>query len=76
MSYKLSLAVDFIHQQNLLINWAKAYEEGEPMVSDKLYDMSVKMLIGHIGNNPEEWKEQIMPEFEDGSWQYTGSFYR
>ena len=46
------------------------------MVNDKLYDMSVKMLIGHIGNSPKEWQEQIMPEFEDGSWKYTGSFYR
>jgi NAD-dependent DNA ligase len=62
----------------LLKKWAKAYEEGTPLVPDKIYDMTVREMIRYEGNYPEIWAKgvDVHPEFKDGSWKYTGTFYR
>lgn len=61
----------------LLIEWAKAYEEGEPIESDSVYDAQVRKLIRDEKEFPRDWEgaERNYPEFKDGSWKYTGSFY-
>lgn len=60
-----------------LITWAKAYEEGDPMESDSAYDAQVRYLTTLKDTHQLAWKEALeaFPEFKDGSWAYTGSFY-
>lgn len=66
----------YLKEQMLrLVYFARAYEEGEPEVTDHEYDLLTKYLIRLEEEMPEIWKEALIPEFEDGSWKYTGSFY-
>lgn len=63
------------HQQDRLITFARAYEEGEPIVSDAIYDGLIRMLQNTKAMFEEEWDEIDREEFRDGSWQFTGLFY-
>lgn len=59
----------FTHYQ-----WAKAYEEFEPIVSDEYYDMHTRYLQREKSMFPEIWEEVSLTCFRDGSWEYTGLF--
>lgn len=72
----LSPATDIVNSQATLIEWAKAYEEGEPAVEDFEYDALVRYLQRLKAKHVQEWEEHSFPEFEDGSWAYTGLFYQ
>lgn len=54
--------------------WAKAYEELEPIVSDAIYDMHTRYLQRQQMMFPDIWDEVSLTCFQDGSWQFTGMF--
>lgn len=60
-----------------ILKWAKAYEEGSQVVTDAHYDGYVSNLKIYSEWHPEIYKSYLSkyPEFTDGSWQYTGSFF-
>jgi len=63
-----------------LLKWAKSYEEGngESGVSDTLYDGMVRKLQRAEKQYPGVFHtaQTFHPEFKDGSWKYTGTFYK
>lgn len=67
---------EMIEDQEFILRCAKAYERGEQVVEDKVYDMCVRRLQRSVEANPKLWEEVCMPQFKDGSWQYTGMFYK
>jgi hypothetical protein len=60
-----------------ILKWAKAYEAGAQAVTDAHYDGYVKNLSLYAEWHPDIYAGYLTeyPEFADGSWQYTGSFY-
>lgn len=60
-----------------ILMWAKAYEQGSQTVTDAHYDGYVANLKWYSEHHPEIYEKylDIYPEFADGSWQYTGSFF-
>jgi len=65
-----------IFSQEFILKCAKAYELGEPILEDNVYDMCIRKLQRDIEADPKLWEELCTPEFKDGSWQYTGMFYK
>ncbi len=63
-----------IDNQGTLIKWATAYEQGEQIVTDDIYDMQVRLLQRLKAENNTLWDEIDKPEFRSGSWEYTGMF--
>lgn len=60
-----------------ILKWAKAYELGAAMVTDAQYDGYVSNLKLYAEWHYEEYQSYLKqyPEFADGSWVYTGSFF-
>ena len=60
-----------------ILKWAKAYEDGSGTVTDAHYDGYVANLALYAEWHPEIYQKYLdkYPEFADGSWTYTGSFY-
>jgi NAD-dependent DNA ligase len=61
-----------------LVEWAREYEEGTPVVTDAEYDGTVANLKWLKQHFPDRFHlyATIYKEFEDGSWEYTGTFYK
>ena len=61
-----------------LIKWARSYEEGNAIVTDAHYDGTVINLAWVEDNFPAKWEEVCCryPEFKDGTYRYTGMFYK
>ena len=71
---------DLEWEQRFLLTAAHSYNsEDEPMVSDAVYDFTVKVLQGIKVNHPELWaSSSIYPEvFKDpeDAWTYTSSHF-
>lgn len=60
-----------------ILEWAKSYESGSQEVTDAHYDGYVSNLKLYSEWHPEIYEEYLIkyPEFSDGSWMYTGSFF-
>lgn len=61
--------------QQQLIDMARAYEAGDTLVPDRIYDMMVRYLQRQQLMFPLIWDTVSLPQFEDNAWTYTGSFY-
>ncbi len=73
---KQQVMLGYIHNDQLqLIEWAKAYENGESLVSDLVYDSIVSMMQNSRRMLPELWDALDHPAYRDSAWTYTGSFY-
>lgn len=62
--------------QAKVIEWAIAYEDGQGIVSDVVYDSMIGNLQYYKKNFPELWDEIDHPLFRNDMWTYTGSFYK
>lgn len=69
-------AWQIIDAQAKVVNWAKAYEEGEGLVSDIMYDNMVGNLQYYKKHFPEIWEKIDHPLFRTDMWEYTGSFIK
>lgn len=64
--------------QKFILAAAYAYNNDIEWISDKVYDMSVKMLKRLKDSYPEEWEHHsIYPEVfvKDEDWTYTSSHF-
>jgi hypothetical protein len=69
--------VDYLVQEmDYLIKWATAYEEGNPIENDRVYDAQVRVLQRLRVETPDKWALAVQqrPLFEDNAWTYTGLF--
>lgn len=67
---------EIMREMQTLKDWAKAYEEGQPVEDDSVYDMQVRLLQKYEEEHPNDFAAAMRthPEFVDGSWKYTGGF--
>lgn len=61
-----------------LVKWAKAYEAGQEIVSDVIYDGTVADLIKFRDEFPAHFDMLLEKHhlFRDGTWTMTGNFWR